>query len=84
MDSNHTKQIQSDEGLRKVTLEFIADFANFENSSKAEYINISVPTPICFGQPSASFEYCFLGYKFVSGKPLEALPSILTTKYSST
>ena len=34
-------QIKSDEGLRRVLLQFIADFANWDNAANAEYITAS-------------------------------------------
>ena len=33
--------IQTDEGLRQILLKFIADFANWDNAAKAEYLEIS-------------------------------------------
>ena len=33
--------IQADEGLRQILLKFIADFANWDNSAKTEYLEIS-------------------------------------------
>ena len=33
--------IQTDEGLRQILLKFIADFANWDNAAKAEYLGIS-------------------------------------------
>ena len=33
--------IQTDEGLRHILLKFIADFANWDNAAKAEYLGIS-------------------------------------------
>ena len=32
------KQVRTDEGLRRVLLKFIADFANWDNAAKAEYL----------------------------------------------
>ena len=34
-------QVKTDEGLRRVLLRFIADFANWDNSANAEYLTIS-------------------------------------------
>ena len=34
-------QVKTDEGLRRVLLKFIADFANWDNSAKAEYLEAS-------------------------------------------
>ena len=36
-----SKQIESDEGLRQVTLKFIADFANWDNSAKSDYLKVA-------------------------------------------
>ena len=36
--SGWDKQVKSDEGLRRVLLKFIADFANWDNSAKEEYL----------------------------------------------
>jgi len=36
-----TKQIESDEGLRRITLKFIADFANWDNSAESEYLKVA-------------------------------------------
>lgn len=36
-----TKQIESDEGLRQIMLEFIADFANWDNSAKPAYLEVA-------------------------------------------
>ena len=33
--------IQTDEGLRQILLKFIADFANWDNAAKTEYLEIS-------------------------------------------
>ena len=33
--------IQTDEGLRQILLKFIADFANWDNAAKTEYLGIS-------------------------------------------
>ena len=32
------EQVKTDDGLRRVLLKFIADFANWDNSAKAEYL----------------------------------------------
>ena len=36
--SGWTRQVRTDEGLRRALLKFIADFANWDNSAKPEYV----------------------------------------------
>ncbi len=38
---NWNKEVKADEGLRRALLRFIADFANWDNASKAEYLYTS-------------------------------------------
>ena len=37
--SGWISEVQTDEGLRKVLLRFIADFANWDNAARTEYLN---------------------------------------------
>ena len=39
--SGWISEVQTDEGLRKVLLRFIADFANWDNSARTEYLDTS-------------------------------------------